>query len=165
MRSILLALLLIPLLAIAGGNSNSNGPQGGNATAAAASSATVGDISAIGGGGSASAAATAGGQSASMSMRAYGAGSTGLAATAACLGSFGAAFNLVSATYVEPGCVHRYYTFVICTRAKDENECFFQMACMDPDASAQFKEYIGCSKRQPVAETSNPDKTAFTSTQ
>ena len=141
------ALITLGLWAVnvfAGGAVHHN-TTGGTSSAAAA--ASVGDISAMGGsGGNAAATVSGGGSSANVTQRAIGLGSTGLTATATCLGSFGVAFNAISGTYVEQGCVHRTYMFIICSRAADEAKCFFDMACLDPDASPEMKRYIGCKE-------------------
>lgn len=169
----LYAVIVLWLMAVslAFANGENNGPQfGGTSTSSATSGPAVGvgvgvgvggaggvGVGGAGGNGSGSASASA---SVGKAL-AIGLGSTGLTSTAPMLGSESVLFNLYSHTYVVPGAVHRYYAFVLCTRAKDENACFFKMACMDPDLAEDVKSYIDCKPAQPTAATDNPGKTAL----
>ena len=78
-------------------------------------------------------------QSANIDTRAYAAGSTGLTSTAACLGSVGILFNLVSTTYAEKGCVLRLYA----RQCKDDS-CRKALMCLDPDLIPEAKTALGC---------------------
>jgi hypothetical protein len=76
----------------------------------------------------------------SGSIKAYGAGSTGLTSTAPCLGSHAILFNLASSTYVEQGCLLRIYAAQHC----NNDACRKAAMCLDPDLLDEAKTLFGC---------------------